>query len=65
MSPLRRRMIEEMQIRNLAPNTQRVQVLTPHEQSPAALGPNMELSGLRRHPPCCAPSRLSSSGFIL
>ena len=26
MSPLRRRMIEDMQIRNLAPNTQRVYV---------------------------------------
>ena len=28
MSPLRRRMIEDMQIRNLTPNTQRVYVCT-------------------------------------
>ena len=27
MSPLRRRMIEDMQIRNLTPNTQRVYVV--------------------------------------
>ena len=32
MSPLRRRMIDDMQIRNLTPNTQRVYVLQRSRQ---------------------------------
>jgi integrase/recombinase XerD len=45
MSPLRRRMIEDMQIRNLTPNTQRVYIahvfrfVCHFRKSPEHLGP--------------------------
>lgn len=47
MTPLRRRMIEDMQIRNLAPHTQRaycgyVSLLARHfHKSPELLGPSI------------------------
>jgi site-specific recombinase XerD len=68
MSPLRRRMIEDMQIRNLTPNTQRVYVeqivrFTAHfRKSPDRLGP-AEIRAYLLH--LATNRRLAASSIIV